>query len=191
MPAGIQGIMQRESARITNQADSRLLHKAADTLSNTNPTPKMPQLDHLIFLVPHALLTSLPPSLTYPFTITPGGTHVDGLTENKLIILPSGTYIELIAFVPEAPPPRSPHWWADKRSGWIDWALTSPGGSADVQHVRERLAGLDAGVGYAPPVAGGRTRPDGVGVRWEVTFPTGAARGAVPFWCHDVTPREG
>lgn len=65
-------------------------------------------------------------------------------------------------------------------------------------------------VEYQPPVAGGRTRPDGVDVKWvrvrsyffmtstltsqqEVTFPVvgeNYQRGQLPFWCHDVTPRE-
>jgi hypothetical protein len=39
-------------------------------------------------------------------------------------------------------------------------------------------------------VAGGRERPDGVELKWKVTFPTGIERGAVNFWCHDVTERE-
>jgi len=56
--------------------------------------------------------------------------------------------------------------------------------------VRNRLEKTAAGIGYADPVKGGRTKPDGQAMQWEVTFPTGATRGEVPFWCHDVTARE-
>lgn len=46
-------------------------------------------------------------------------------------------------------------------------------------------------VSYERPKSGGRRRMDGVDVRWEVTFPSpGIERGSLPFWCHDVTPRE-
>jgi len=53
----------------------------------------------------------------------------------------------------------------------------------------------DGGVGeYDKPIRGGRTRPDGVQVKWAVTFPRGelggqGKRGRVPFFCHDVTER--
>ena len=60
------------------------------------------------------------------------------------------------------------------------------------------MGALDLGEGvskveYQPPVAGGRRRPDGEEVKWEVTFPVvgnGYQRGAIPFFCHDVTPRN-
>jgi len=48
---------------------------------------------------------------------------------------------------------------------------------------------------HADPIRGGRQRPDGVKVEWDVTFPHGdrggqGSRGRLPFFCHDVTPRE-
>ncbi|GAA5841065.1 hypothetical protein JCM9279_000528 [Rhodotorula babjevae] len=143
-----------------------------------------PALDHIIILVPHHLLANLPPSLTSAFTVTRGGKHADGLTENKLVILRDGSYLELIAFVP--PPSssststsaRDEHWWGRKLAGIIDYALTSPSPPSSFP------------AAYDPPCAGGRTRPDGAAVEWLVTFPSHAfERGAVPFWCHDVTPR--
>jgi hypothetical protein len=33
-------------------------------------------------------------------------------------------------------------------------------------------------------------KPDGERIEWRVAFPQGSARGKVPFWCFDVTPRE-
>ncbi|GJN89814.1 hypothetical protein Rhopal_002803-T1 [Rhodotorula paludigena] len=139
-----------------------------------------PALDHVIILVPHDVLHNLPTSLTSAFTVTPGGTHADGLTENKLVIFEDGAYLELIAFVPGVEPSkRDSHWWGRKQAGIIDFALTSPA-------VLERFPSS-----YNPPVAGGRQRPDGEEVKWVVTFPKPTfERGAIPFWCHDTTPRE-
>ncbi|GAA5916967.1 hypothetical protein JCM6882_005073 [Rhodosporidiobolus microsporus] len=137
-----------------------------------------PALDHLIVLVPHELLDALPSSLSSAFTITPGGQHADGLTENKLIIFRDGVYIELIAFVPGAE--RKGHWWGAKRNGLMDFALTSPSLASSFP------------AAYDPPQAGGRHRPDGQKVDWFVTFPKAAyERGVVPFFCHEqTTPRE-
>lgn len=56
--------------------------------------------------------------------------------------------------------------------------------------INSRLESLNSVVRYAQPIAGGRKRPDGVELKWKVTFPTGVERGVVPFWCHDVTERE-
>ena len=42
----------------------------------------------------------------------------------------------------------------------------------------------------AEPVEGGRVTPDRQELKWKVTFPKGVPRGVVPFWCHDLTPRE-
>ncbi|KAG9237076.1 hypothetical protein BJ875DRAFT_454838 [Amylocarpus encephaloides] len=58
-----------------------------------------------------------------------------------------------------------------------------------------RLEEKGSEVRYEKPVEGGRKRPDDVDVKWEVTFlslPDGASyqRGTLPFFCHDVTPRE-
>jgi hypothetical protein len=177
-------------------------------------------LDHIIFLVPN--LTSLPPSFSKHFTLTPGGKHADGVTENILIPLRSGIYIELIAFTSAADPAsRASHWWGGKPPGWIDWALTS----ADARDVEAATARAQTGTASSqgrqksggggggdeapsPPPApalgddgapwygagrrGGRNKPDGTRIEWVVTFPRVPpfTRGEVPFWCHDVTPRE-
>lgn len=53
-----------------------------------------PRLDHIIFLVPYASLTTLPLWITDNFAITPGGQHADGQTENKLICFEDGSYLE-------------------------------------------------------------------------------------------------
>lgn len=162
-----------------------------------------PHLDHIILLLPYASLLSLPAYFTENFTVTPGGRHAHNETENKLICFADGSYIELIAFINDDPKLKEGHWWGKKKQGVIDFAFTHSDGDAAVHfsELEERLGKLDAGLGvaYQKPIKGGRKRPDGVDVKWEVTFPVvrnedsekgGYQRGELPFWCHDVTPRE-
>lgn len=129
-------------------------------------------------------MENLPKAFTDAFTITPGGTHADGKTHNKLVILGSGVYLEFIAFVRDDTKLKEGHWWGKKSAGTIiDWALTSSDVS-DVKHLTE------SGI-YDEPRSGGRERGDGKEVKWFVTFPDASIeRGSVPFFCHDDTPRE-
>jgi hypothetical protein len=128
--------------------------------------------------------------------VIPGGQHADGLTSNALVAFADGVYIELIAFEkPESeyPPdsPRSKHWWANKKPGWIDWACL---GLED--HVDKTIASRDkevgSGVQYQEGKIGGRKRAsDGQELKWRVTFPeVKHGRGTVPFFCQDLTPRD-
>jgi hypothetical protein len=158
-----------------------------------------PNLDHLILFLPLSPSTTqplIPSFLTENFTLTPGGTHADNLTTNTLILLSDGCYIELISFIPDSPTPATEkHWWGPdvKRKGWADWCLT--GATSAVEGSEERG---ERGEGwYQAPRKGARRRPDGVEVKWTVTFPVGenggqASRGRVPFFCHDdpVTARH-
>ncbi|EWC47106.1 hypothetical protein DRE_03475 [Drechslerella stenobrocha 248] len=164
-------------------------------------------LDHVIVLLPYKELQEPPKWLADNFTITPGGKHADGKTENKLIVFPDGTYIELIAFIDDKPENRAGHWWGNKPFGIIDWALTSrhlPNTQraslnlklAGVQLSVRPPPGHDGALSYAPPKTGGRTNADGTELKWAVTFPiasseTGETRPAhLPFFCHDITPRQ-
>jgi hypothetical protein len=128
------------------------------------------------------------------FTITPGGRHADGKTENKLICFQDGSYIELIAFIDDDPKHREGHWWGDKKPGIIDFAFTTDeDAKTHYEAMKVRLQKLGEGkesVSYAPPAAGGRRRDDGEEVKWQVTFPENVKRGELPFFCHDVTPRQ-
>lgn len=153
------------------------------------------QLDHLILLLPHKDLIEPPLWLTENFTITPGGRHAGGKTENKLIVFRDGTYIELIAFIDDDKKNRSGHWWGDKKPGLIDYALTTPAGTGDDAHkaLVKRIKAADTGfedAGYRNPQAGGRTMPSGEEIKWKVAFPEGVHRGEAPFFCYDVTPRN-
>ncbi|KAK6441935.1 hypothetical protein LTR95_001823 [Oleoguttula sp. CCFEE 5521] len=150
-----------------------------------------PELDHVVLLLPHATLVSPPTWLTSNFTLTPGGTHAAGETQNTLVLFADGTYLELIAFVDDKAEYRKDHWWGKKDLGVIDYAFTVPDVKAfDIKKLNERLDGKETNVRYAEPTAGGRTREDGVEVKWKVAFPEGVERGGVPFWCLDVTERK-
>jgi hypothetical protein len=151
-------------------------------------------LDHLILFLPVNPSTSLPkvpPFFEKNFTLTPGGTHADGLTSNTLILLADGCYIELISFV-DPKKDVSSHWWASglQNMGWMDWCLTN---ASSPKESWEAIGGKDGS--HGEPIEGGRKRADGVDVKWAVTFPKGehggqASRGRAPFFCHDITERQ-
>ena len=147
-------------------------------------------LDHLILFVPANPTTQLPevpPFFSNNFTLTPGGFHADGATSNVLILLADGCYIELISFI--NPSLARDHWWGPDADfvGWKDWCLTN-----SLTPEKNRTWMTES---YSEPIKGGRKRADGVDVAWAVTFPKGekggqGIRGKVPFFCHDVTPRN-
>jgi len=152
--------------------------------------------DHIIYLAPPGQLDiAIERFSSIGFKVLPGGTHVDGLTYNALVVLGDGVYLELIAFTHEMSyyPPgtlarthREQHRWADKLPGWIDMALL--GLDQFVGEVINKHAGSTL---YSPPADGGRTRPDGVELEWRVTFPEPEhGAGVLPFFCEDITSRD-
>jgi catechol 2,3-dioxygenase-like lactoylglutathione lyase family enzyme len=136
-------------------------------------------IDHVVILVDD-LPTAMQNYSALGFTVLPGGEHTDGATRNALIIFADGTYFELLAFQREAP---EHHWWRHTAAGegLIDWALLPDSIAEDIAAVR------DHGVSYAGPVAGGRQRPDGVEIKWQMGWPP---TPVLPFFCADITPRS-
>ncbi|KAJ9627888.1 hypothetical protein H2203_003106 [Taxawa tesnikishii (nom. ined.)] len=152
-----------------------------------------PQPDHVVVLLPHAEVLNPPAWITDHFTVSPGGRHGDGKTENKLIVFQDGTYIELIAFVNDDPAHREGHWWGDKGFGVIDYALTLAEGPEAFEELRRQIHNLtDIPQGWKPGElkGGSRLLANGERVVWNVSFPEASSRGQAPFWCFDVTPRE-
>lgn len=149
-------------------------------------------LDHIVILLRHKDVVHPPKRLTDHFTVTPGGTHAGGQTENKLIVFQDGSYIELIAFVDDDPKHRANHRWGDREVGIIDFALSSTEDAEDhFERLKERLDSSGSGLKYEPPTPGGRTRDDGQVLKWKITSPDlPLQRGEAPFFCHDVTSRE-
>ncbi|KAI5465339.1 glyoxalase-like domain-containing protein [Mariannaea sp. PMI_226] len=163
-----------------------------------------PILDHIVILVSYDTLFEVPDRLKDSFSIIHGGEHSGGETVNKLIILPDGSYIELIAFTKGLDPEvRRAHRWGNLQEGRIiDWAYTLPA-EPDFKLVQQRVEGASSSTGivYQDPVAGGRTRPDGVVLKWAVSGTLHhregdhhshhlAWPGDAPFWCFDRTPRN-
>ncbi|OBZ75973.1 putative ATP-dependent permease [Grifola frondosa] len=139
----------------------------------TSPSTRI--LDHIVHLTPPGTLDSTAAHFrALGFTVVPGGTHTDGLTANVLVVLGDGTYLELLAFThaPEHYPTGTPertkrdaHTWAPKRPGWIDFAFLGNDGAPSV-------AALINARAEAEGSGGGES-----------------ARGALPFFCGDLTPR--
>ncbi|KAI1497999.1 glyoxalase-like domain-containing protein [Biscogniauxia marginata] len=173
------------------------------------PPPEItPLLDHVVILVPHSFLTSPPAWFADGelFHFYPGGRHTDGRTENTLVLLPDGSYLEFIAFAPGLDPrERASHRWGRGAEGSvIDWAVTLH--EKTFQDFRARVRDARTGIAYADLARGGRARPDGAELKWAVAAaerapdPTASGGtdappallepGTVPFWCLDVTDRD-
>jgi hypothetical protein len=155
-----------------------------------------PRLDHIVILVSASDLLQLPERLKDSFVVSPGGTHAGGDTFNKLILFEDGVYIELIAFVEGIDPEvRAKHRWGNQSENTIvDFAYTLPHES-DFGAVQKRVKDANAGFTYTDPAPGGRTRPDGVVLKWAIGAPLdsngkGVEPGHLPFWCLDRTPRS-
>ncbi|CAA7260890.1 unnamed protein product [Cyclocybe aegerita] len=175
-------------------------------MSNTDVNTRT--LDHIVHLSPPGKLEETAQLFRgFGFTVLKGGVHIDGLTENNLVTFQDGTYVELIAFTHPVSyyPPGSPehiaresHPWASKHPGWIDYAflgngLLSPLSSRISTIINARGESEGSGVHYTDEEPGGRTRPDGVALKWLITAPEiekHPRRGVLPFFCGDVTPRN-
>lgn len=141
-------------------------------------------IDHMVIVLPN-LQSAIAHAQEAGFTVEAGGTHADGITHNALIGLADGTYIELIS--PTAWPTHQHHRWfgrLDHGGGLIDMCLLSDNLEADTRLMRERERL------YSAPLAGGRSRLDGVRLQWKGSFPPGEV-GVTgwPFLIEDVTPR--
>lgn len=135
-------------------------------------------IDHIVILVGD-LEEAIADYRAAGFNAFYGGEHTDGATHNALVVFEDGAYLELLAFKREEPRHR---WWRHVAAGegLIDFALT-PSSTSEVIAVAQ-TRGLD----MDGPRPGGRQRPDGQEVRWEIGMPT---TPELPFLCGDVTPR--
>jgi catechol 2,3-dioxygenase-like lactoylglutathione lyase family enzyme len=137
-------------------------------------------LDHVVIRV-QDLEQTIAHFSALGFTVQRGGTHADGATHNALIGFADGSYFELIAFLRDAPEHR---WWdAGNRvgDGFVDFALLPQSVAATIDAAHGR------GLLYDGPIAGGRVRPDGERLEWQIGKPRSAD---LPFLCGDLTPRR-
>lgn len=142
---------------------------------NTTALP----IDHLVILVSDLDAASAD-YRALGFNVQPGGTHAEGSTHNALVGFADGSYLELIAFLRPDPAHRWHPWAARGHEGFVDLALCPPSVGDVVQRVRA------AGLAYQGPIDGGRIRPDGERLRWQIGTPPSRD---LPFLCGDLTPR--
>jgi catechol 2,3-dioxygenase-like lactoylglutathione lyase family enzyme len=136
-------------------------------------------IDHIVILVSD-LDKAVEEWSDMGFTVVPGGEHTGGLSHNALISLADGSYLELVAF--RGPVPKDHFFYREGvTEGLITYALLPSDLEADIAAIRER------GLEYAGPRSGGRLRPDGVRIEWQIGTPPSRD---LPFLCADVTPRE-
>lgn len=165
--------------------------------------PSTKILDHIVHLTPPGTVELASQQFRdLGLNVIPGGAHTGGLTANALVILATGSYLELISFTHPAShyPPSSPdrqkrdaNPWSHKHPGWIDYAfLGASDPDVPIARIINERARLDgSGVEYEPEVTGGRVREDGKTMKWMITAPSEERRrGTLPFFCGDVTPRE-
>ena len=136
-------------------------------------------IDHVVILV-RDLEQAIQTYTDLGFTVQAGGTHADGITRNALIVFADGSYLELLHFLRPAPQHR---WWRHVAygEGLIDFALLPTDTTAAIATAQQH------GLALAGPIAGGRLRPDGQQVAWEIALPP---TPDLPFLCGDVTPRH-
>ena len=132
-------------------------------------------LDHAVY-VARNLAEAVEDHKRRGFTVTPGGEHAGGVTHNALVCFADGGYLELVAFQRPDPTHR---WWRHAASGgFADFALLSDDLAQDASSLSDLVVREAA--------EGGRTRRDGVSVRWRAAF----LRAPLPFLIEDLTPRD-
>ncbi len=149
------------------------------------------RFDHAVILVDD-LQAAVEDYATLGFNVTPGGEHTEWDTHNALIAFADGGYLELLAFKAGLaalesldPPPYSLLQRVKARSageeGLFDFALLSTSIEADVEAASKR------GLAFEGLLQGGRQRPDGQLIGWQMAMPHAPM---LPFIIADITPRS-
>ena len=139
-----------------------------------------PRLDHLVLATPDVDATVDALAAQLGVRAATGGRHPGLGTRNALLGLGERCYLEIVGPDEEQPRPDGPRWFG------IDtltapWLATWCAAATDLAGLRERA--VAGGVPIGEVRTGGRVRPDGVQLSWEVTSPfTVLARGLVPFF---------
>jgi hypothetical protein len=132
-------------------------------------------LDHVVF-VARDLAAAVEDHRRQGFTVTPGGEHAGGVTHNALVCFADGSYLEIVGF--RRPDPTHRWWRHAANGGFADFAVLSNDLAQDVSALSDLIV--------REPAEGGRTRLDGVSLRWRVAF----LRAPLPFLIEDLTPRD-
>ncbi len=121
------------------------------------------------------------------FHVEPGGIHPAWGTENALIPLEGGAYLELMA--PQSPSRRMPpshFWWRADGSPRAPGEYGGYALASDDLHEEVRRCNAEEAL-FPEPQFGSRVRPDGQVVKWRAAFPT---LPTLPFLIQDEGPRD-
>lgn len=141
-------------------------------------------IDHVVILADD-LTAAMRRFEALGFAVERGGSHPGWGTENALIPLADGSYLELLA-APDPTVASQHRFWQRPGGGkrmsgeYGGFALASDDLAGDLQRIRGR------GLALMGPQEGSRARLDGQIVRWKVAFPE---RPDLPFLIEDQTPR--
>jgi hypothetical protein len=118
-----------------------------------------------------------------------GGPHANHVTEMALASFPDGSYLELMGIQQRADPgAAAAHTWSKflrNNGGPCAFAVRVPDVPAEIERLQK------AGVRVGAAEKSGRTRPDGVTLRWETADVGQGSRGSFfPFLIRDFTLRE-
>jgi hypothetical protein len=139
-----------------------------------------PTLDHLVYATPD--LDATVQALEEQLGVRPstGGQHPGLGTRNALLSLGPRVYLEIVGPDPDQPAPDTPRWFGiDTLDAprLVTWCAAAP----ELASLHARAAA--AGVSLGAVRDGGRVRPDGVALSWQVTSPfTVLEHGLVPFF---------
>jgi hypothetical protein len=137
-------------------------------------------VDHLVYATPDLARGVDELAQLLGVRATPGGQHPGLGTRNALIALGPDSYIEIVAPDPEQPAPSTPRWFGIDdltHSKLVTWA--AKGTDLEELHATAVRNGIPLGAA----ARGGRRRPDGIELSWQVTNPRASvADGIVPFF---------
>lgn len=151
-----------------------------------------PVVDHLVYAAPDLEMGVNALAELLGARATPGGKHVGLGTHNALLGLGENTYIEVIAPDPDQPKPGRPLPFGlagIREPRLVTFAVRTT--EIDALVASARAASYDPGT----VLDMSRTRPDGVTLRWRLTFhETMPAGGVIPFvidWGDTPHPSAG
>jgi catechol 2,3-dioxygenase-like lactoylglutathione lyase family enzyme len=142
----------------------------------------MIQLDHVVISVSN-LDEAIEDYRRLGFNVLRGGEHASGTTHNALVVLADGTYLELMALTGRASNGSGADYGFlhHEGEGFVAYALRVDDLAAIEAELKSRNVSLKA------PSAGGRARPDGQVMRWNIL--NLQQDGMSPFFIQDETPR--
>jgi Glyoxalase-like domain len=168
-----------------------ILSTAVNTMAQKYSNPFVSRVDHLVYATPDLNRGIEEIEKLLGVKATPGGQHSGRGTRNALVELGPTAYLEIIATDPEQPTPTEPRSFGIdglKQSKLVAWSMKA----IDLAQLRNET--IRKGVLYDEVRSGGRQRPDGIKLSWQVINPlVPEAEGVLPFfidWGHSPHPAD-